>query len=211
VALYCVTAPTIEPITLDEAKAHLRVDHTADDGLIVSLIAASRQWAEARSGRAFITQTWDYKLDFFPVGWAHSSAAAFSRAPIILPKPPLQSITSVQYVATNQQTATWSSSLYTVTRANTKPVLQPWMLPGNVQPAYGQFYPVTLSVPEAVTIRMVCGYGDAPTDVPEGIRRAMLIRLGDLYQRREPTVESRFVDTKADELMLAPFVSKRFD
>jgi uncharacterized phiE125 gp8 family phage protein len=56
----------VEPITLNEAKAHLRVFGTDDDGYITSLIAAARQSAESLTDRALLPQTWELALDEFP-------------------------------------------------------------------------------------------------------------------------------------------------
>lgn len=208
-SLQLVTGPTSEPIALADAKAHLRVDHSADDALITDLIEASRRWAENLAACALITQTWDMFLDAFPYG-VPGRVTYLSRAPIELPKPPLQSITSIQYVDVSNTLQTWNPSLYRVRNAMTVPIKQTRPPRGTITPNYGQFYPVTLGVSQAVQIRFVCGHG-AAADVPANIRRAMMIRLGDLYQRREPTVESRFADTKADENLLYPSMSLRFD
>ena len=61
-----VTAPAAEPLTLAEAKLHLRVDDTADDALIGALITAARQHAEHDTRRALVTQTWKLALDASP-------------------------------------------------------------------------------------------------------------------------------------------------
>ena len=57
------TGPAIEPVSLAEAKAHLRIDSADEDGLINSLITAARLMVEARTARALITQTWLFHLD----------------------------------------------------------------------------------------------------------------------------------------------------
>lgn len=60
--------PVQEPVTLAEAKTHLRVTYTDDDALIAELITAARQWFEEQTYRALVTQTWDLKLDELPRG-----------------------------------------------------------------------------------------------------------------------------------------------
>jgi uncharacterized phiE125 gp8 family phage protein len=64
--LQLVTAPAGEPITLLEAKQHLRVDVDDDDALIGSLITAARQAAETLTGRQLMTARWRLVLDAFP-------------------------------------------------------------------------------------------------------------------------------------------------
>jgi uncharacterized phiE125 gp8 family phage protein len=165
-ALELKTAPTHEPITLEEAKDHLRVDGTDDDALISDLITAARKRAEKFQRRAFITQTWTVFLDEFPV-W------------IRLPKPPLQSVTSVKYLDTDGVQQTLASADY---RVDTKSV------PARITPAWNESWPSTRAVTNAVEIEMVVGYG-AATVVPEEARAAIKIYLGGLYENREPTKE----------------------
>ena len=64
-----LSPPSAEPLSLAEAKLHLRVgaDITEDDGLIAALIVTARQQAEHRTGRALVSQQWRYAIDAFPV------------------------------------------------------------------------------------------------------------------------------------------------
>ncbi len=64
--LKLVTGPDIEPVTLEIAKAHLKVDHDADDELIREQALAARQWIETYTRRALISQTWALTLADFP-------------------------------------------------------------------------------------------------------------------------------------------------
>ena len=85
-SLTLIAAPILEPMTLAEAKLHLRVDGTDEDDLITALIVAARRRAEHLLTRALITQTWELTLDEFPA------------ADIQLPKPGVLSIVSVKYL-----------------------------------------------------------------------------------------------------------------
>jgi len=80
------TAPSAEPITLDDAKSHLKVDSADDNVLITAQITTARQFGERETKRAFITQTWKMYLDSAP-------------AEIEIPKPPLQSVESIKAIS----------------------------------------------------------------------------------------------------------------
>lgn len=167
-ALSLIAAPTGEPVSLDEAKAQCNVNVDDDNGLLDNLIAAAREYVETFTHRVLLTQTWDLKLDAFPYDGA-----------IWLPMPPVSSVTSVTYRATDGTSTTWSSSLY-----DTDLPSGPKAHPARIVPAYAQFYPVTRDMVNAVTVRFVCGYG-AAGDVPSSIKSAMLLLIGHWYTNRE--------------------------
>lgn len=162
-------APTAEPVSLAEAKNHLRVDTdlTADDSLIGVLIQAARERVESWLGQALITQTWQLTLDAFPV-WE-----------LELPRPPLIAVSSVQYVDGNGTTQTLSSTLYRVDSASR---------PARIEPAYGQIWPSTRDVSNAAIVTYTAGYGAAGSAVPAAIRQAMLLAIGHWYRNREEVV-----------------------
>ncbi|MCH8196452.1 MAG: phage head-tail connector protein [Proteobacteria bacterium] len=169
--LNLITAPALEPLTLQECKDFLRVDDANDDSVIEPMISAVREYAEAFTARALVTQTWDVFLDWFP-----RSAAI----PIRLPMPPLQSVTSIKYIDPDGVEQTWTPALYTVDGNVTRP---------RVVPAFNEVYPTTRQVINAVTIRMVVGYGSNPEqDVPREIKQGMLTHLGHLYEHRESVI-----------------------
>jgi phage conserved hypothetical protein, phiE125 gp8 family len=166
-ALSLVTAPQTEPISLVEAKAHLRVDVDDENDLINTLRSVSREYGETFTHRAFVTQTWNDVRGGFP---GDDEA-------IWLPRPPLISVTSVTYLDTAGVSQTWSSSLYTVTAP-----AGPKASAGSIVPNYGQIYPATRDVVNAVTIRFVAGYG-AATEVPALIKTCLKEHVRANYGR----------------------------
>lgn len=184
--LTLVTAPASEPLTTAEAKSHLRVDSSDDDTLIDAFVKSARQYVEEDLGRALITQTWDYTIDAFP-----SDGSA-----IHLPRPPLQSVTSISYVDTAGATQTVSSGDYIVNTGKRK---------GEVTLAYGAAWPATRTQASAVTIRFVAGYG-AASAVPESIRTALRLVVGDLYSNREASIVGTIhTDNPAVNALLGPY------
>lgn len=161
VARTLVSSPGSEPVSLAEAKSHLDQDHAADDVLITDLIEAARRYAEKRTWRAFVTQTWDFFWDRFPVG----------NGCIELPLPPLQTVTHVKYRDPDGVLQTLDASNYNVLAAEE---------PGLVEPAYNTTWPTTRDQKHAVTVRAVVGYGDA-TDVPTNYRQGMLLLIRHWY------------------------------
>jgi uncharacterized phiE125 gp8 family phage protein len=148
-ALSQVTAPALEPVTLAETKTHLRVDDFSEDELIDSLRVAAREFVENFTSRKLITQTWDLKLDAFPVRVPRVAVCAGD-------------VGHVDHLLdTAGVSQTWSSANYTVDAPS-----GPFAMPGRITPAYGVVWPSTQNVINAVTVRFVVGYGATPWTVP---------------------------------------------
>lgn len=175
-----VTPPATTPVSLAEAKAHLRVDFPDDDTLIASLIATATAHFAGRHGilgRELINATWDYHCDALPYAWPFT---------LELPFPPLVSVTWVKYLDGAGVERTLDASAYVVETAE---------FVGRIRPAYGTDWPDTLDDFNAVRVRFVAGFGAAAADVPAPIRSAMLLMIGALYANREPTkVEATTID-----------------
>lgn len=125
-ALVLTSAPAIEPVTLAEAKAHLRVDGSAEDTLILSLIVTSRLHIEAALGLALVTQSWSYFLDAWP-----------ARSEVALPVRPVQSIAAVKLYAADESVTTVPADTYLLDGAGSPPRLVrraslAWPSPGKV-------------------------------------------------------------------------------
>lgn len=192
-SLILVTAPTVEPVTLSEAKAHLRVTSSDEDSLITSLITAARGMAETITRRALTTQTWDWKFGAFP------------ESHLDVPLAPLVSVTSISYIDTAGATQTWSSANYTVLDAGAQTA------PGRIVPAYNESWPSVRGLPNDIIVRFVAGYG-AASSVPAEIRWAVLLIIGELYARRESAlVGATIVNVPySAEALLMPFVVRTF-
>ena len=166
--LVLVTAPTVEPVTTDAMKDHSRIDHMEEDGVVSSYEKAARQWCEKATGRAFVTQTWDLYMDSFP-----------SKSALIIPMPPLQSVTSVTYYDEDNNSAVLASSNYIVSAGT----------PGRITLTSSGAWPSTSLRPaDGVVVRFVAGYGDDASDVPEHARQAVRMLAAHLYENREPVI-----------------------
>jgi uncharacterized phiE125 gp8 family phage protein len=163
-------APASEPVSLTDAKAHLRVDIDDDDDFISGLIAAARQYTETTTRRAFISQTWRLSLDNWPAG-----------DEIELPKPPLASVSSIVYKDADGASTTWATSNYIVDTDSE---------PGRIVLANGASWPtVSLYPVNPIQITFVAGYGAAGSSVPQYLRQAVKLLVSHWYENPEATKE----------------------
>lgn len=173
-----VSAPACYPVTLAEAKKQCEIDDdiTAHDVYLNALIAAATSWAEDYLGRALVQQTWDMHMECFP------------EDEIEIPKPPLQSVTSITYLDISGNRQTWDSTDYEV-QSGIEDCY------GEVKPVYGGTWPTTRGYSyNSVTVRFVCGYPvGSPTDdagrrenVPQAIKQAILFLVAHWFRYREP-------------------------
>ena len=174
-----VTPPTEEPVSLLEAKLHLRVDFDEDDMLIASLITAARQAAETLTGRQLTTARWKQVLDCFPgpslMGVPAGQTFTLPGHAILLAKAPVQSVVSINYLDMASVNQTMPALTSTVDAA---------CEPARITPVFGQIWPICLPQIGAVSVTFDAGYGTA-SQVPEGIKSWIKLRLGSLYAHRE--------------------------
>jgi len=187
-AVKLITPPAAEPMTVLEAKAHLRVDFPDDDDYIAALITAARDYAEGFTRRAFLTQSWLLALDHFPgahdynqgfwdygvmgdaalglgippAGYTYEwkSEVYFRAGAIIIPGAPLQTIDSLTYLDQNGVLQTLDPSLYQIDNVSE---------PARLAPAANEMWPLTqisvrAPVLNAVKINFTSGYGAATVD-----------------------------------------------
>lgn len=152
----------VEPITLDEAKLHLRVDSAADNALITSKIVTARLLVEKETGRVLITTNLEMAYD--EVGESFE-----------LPYPPLQSLTKIETISDAGVKTEVSSDIYDVDLSiNT---------PGRVKLKNGNTWPTHRGFASFI-VTFQAGYGAAGSDVPELIREAILQTVAHLYENR---------------------------
>jgi uncharacterized phiE125 gp8 family phage protein len=189
-ALSLTTAPTVEPLTTAEVKAELRIDHSNDNDRIDNFILpTARQLAETICHRAFLNQTYTLRLTGFGTG------------PILLPRPPVSSVTSVAYIDSAGDSQTWASSKYTVETPSGHRAMV-----ASIQPTYTEVYPSTQGVVDAVTIVYVAGYGAAASSLPAGIKQGVALLCQYVYGGFED--ETIY---QAASMVLAPYWAWRAD
>lgn len=160
------TAPTVEPVTLTEAKTDLRVDHTDDDAFITSLIVAARQEAEDLARRAFVNRGLTLSLS----GWPEDGV-------IRLPYPPVSAVGSITYYKEDNTSATMPATDY--------------VLIGDVEPALivlasGKSWPSdTLRAAYPVRVVYTAGYGAAASSVPERYKALIRALVAIRYESRD--------------------------
>lgn len=172
--------PGIEPVSLADVKLNSRVIDTADDTLFPLLISTARRYAESYTGRSFITQGWKLVMDSFPGG--HSSSVPWGTTygwpenAVFLDRGNVLSVTSITYLAMDGTTQTMPSTDYIADLSG---------CPARITPVFGKIWPIPMPQIGSVSVNYTAGYGPAATDVPEGIRHWIQMRVATLYENRE--------------------------
>lgn len=180
---YLDTAPAELPVSLAEAKAHLRVTSANEDALITNLIKAATSHTEQLTGRAIVTQTWMKVLDNFPSDAIELKAS-------------LGSVTEIKYVDPDGAEQTLDPAHYQI---------DPYRLPGWVMPAYGYDWPEARATVNSVKVKFVCGFGNAAS-VPPDIKSALLLLIGHLYENREASTDRALTEVPfAYEALISPY------
>ena len=178
------TQPAAEPLSLSEVKNYLRIATavTADDDHITAMIKEARQYVERVTGRALLTQTITEYFDSFPSGGA-------GLVPRVIPMyiGPVQSVTSLSYIAADDDPDTYTTWDNT---SNAKYFLDNISGGNGIGPARickrdGVNWPSLEAYTNAVKLVYVVGYGAAGTSVPGPLKRAMYKLIGQWYYHPE--------------------------
>ena len=162
--------PAFEPLTLAEAKQHLRVEVADDDALITSLVIAARQYIEGRTGRILCSRAHINELAGFPRDGKD----------IVLPVSPVTAVASVSYFDSNGATQTLT--------VGTGYRLALHLSPARIRlPVSSSAWLETIAVEDAVTITFTAGYANIGA-VPETAKHAVRLLIGHWYENREAVV-----------------------
>lgn len=157
-------------VSLDEAKAHLRVDHGDDDALIDIYLRASIAGLDGPGGalnRGLITQSYVCDLPCFPCGV------------IDLPMGGVSEVTTVGYIDSDGAAQTVPDSVWQLVTNN--------RFTAYLALKSGQYWPTAIDQAGAVTIEFKSGFGNAPASIPFNIKAAILLMTGELYQNTAQT------------------------
>ena len=168
-------AAVLDPVTVGEAKTQLRIESDDYDDEIRKQIKAATDYIQTVEDRQFVTATWIGKLDRFPCS---------IYAEIRLAKSPLASVSSITYVDEDGATQTWDSGDYRVDTDSE---------PGRITLAYGEVWPTTRAITNAVSITFVGGQLQA--NVPQRIKQHLLMVVADWWWNRETASEAQIKET----------------
>ena len=161
------TAPAKEVFTLNEVKNYLKVDTSADDTLITTLLQSAREVAERYLNQALITQTITEKFD------------RLSNPTLYLSVSPVIAVTNFQYADSQNTTQTFAATEY---------VVDTFSKPARLSLAYGKTWPTLYGNINDVTITYTAGYDTESSGVPFQIRQAILLMIADTYENRQDYV-----------------------
>lgn len=156
-----IVPPAALPVSLDEVKRHLRVETADDDLYITELIQSSVDHLETRCGIRLITQTWREYFDAVPEDGC-----------FVLTSSPVQAVTEIRIFGPSGDMQSIPAANFELDRYSPSPRLQT-RLPYTPLRAFN-----------GIEIDVVAGYGDTALDVPDGLRRALLLHIAHNYEFR---------------------------
>jgi uncharacterized phiE125 gp8 family phage protein len=162
-----ISPPAVLPVTLEEARQHLRVDASDQDFVINGQIAAATDFVERDLQRALITQTWaqffsgfvsPMRLAWLPIATAGS--------------PPGVPLVDISYIDGDGEQQDFDTSGYSIITDT---------IGAKIVSLYPASWPSVYSRSDAVTVTYVVGYGDTGAAVPAMIRQAILLMVGEMF------------------------------
>jgi len=171
-----VTAPTMEPLDLEEVKKQRRFSATSLDTLFDTWIASARQQFEEETGLQLLTAGRVFLLDEVP-----------AQSVIMVGRGPVQSIDAVTYLDSDGVEQTFDAANYAMVPPMA--TVDTYPQPGGLRLASGSTWPTATTQTHCLRIAYTAGYGDAPGSVPEIIRYALMQYVGSFHQQGEETTD----------------------
>ncbi|HXV74405.1 MAG TPA: head-tail connector protein [Sphingomonadales bacterium] len=175
-----ITPPALEPVSLAEAKAHLKIDHADEDGVIASLILAARQFCERYTRGALVEQTLKWTLSSWreEKTWGSLDGCFVpdfgSLSFIEIPVGPLREVVSITTYDEAGAGSVWGAENYYLSTAQAR-----------IYRRAGASWPKPGRRGDGIEILYTAGFGDAAEDVPPILRRGILMLVAHLYLNRE--------------------------
>ncbi|MEO1658902.1 MAG: head-tail connector protein [Pseudomonadota bacterium] len=164
--LELITPPVAEPFTLTDLKLALRIDHTAEDDLVMELGQTARRFIERRLSIAMLNQTWQLLVQGLPSD------------PIPLRPGTVSSVTSVEVAYGEGDFAPTTDWRFIRSVPQTVEVTAPCQEGGE----------------EIRELRITFTAGSAdPANVPDDLVRATILLAAHYYENREAVAEGRYV------------------
>jgi uncharacterized phiE125 gp8 family phage protein len=182
-ALRVITPALTEPVTIEQARRHCRIDNTYDDDVLGMYLTSARTWAETWLNRALFTQKLQYNVTWsppptatplvpqslivFPLNWP-----PLVKRPIELPRAPTVSVEGITWGPIDNMQAADPDDYDTNLL---------------VEPGYIAVKPQLLPrIPQqSMSIDYTSGYSDAdPSAIPPGILHGILFLTAFLYENR---------------------------
>lgn len=156
-----ISGPTIEPVTLADVKAHLRLDTPDEDALLQAAIVAARVHIEAVTRRCLIRQLWRIYRDDWPEGRA-----------VPIPLAPIIAVNAVTFYDIAGVARSWGP--------------ENWRLDLSAQPArlVAKMRPAAALYDNGIEIDVLVGYGVSSIDVPAPLRQAVMVLVAAWYEAR---------------------------
>lgn len=177
-AIKIIKPPLVEPITIEEAKQHLRISDDEEDIIVGSMIKQAREFCEDFQNRKYITQTLELVIDYFP----RENYIAFNSCS------PIQSIESIKYYDNAGEEHIFDETNYIV---DTDSFINRIVLRN-----YKQWPSILLQRVNGVRIRFVAGFGDSPENVPETVKWAMILHMRLLYDDYKPDERAKLEEAR---------------
>ena len=201
--LTITTEPTQEPVTLQEVKEYLRIEDNTDERLLRPFIETARRFAEEHMGRTLMQTTYTMFVDAYdemadPLweGVKTGPYLNYYKNYVILPRPPVTSVTSVSTFDDSDTETTMASSKYYVDSARE---------PARVVLRQGETFPTALRVANAIKVVYVAGYS-SQYSIPEPIRMGILQHIAYMYEHRGDMYEASAPIPPLLKSLYAPYV-----